>query len=82
MRRKRGSRCLLGPLTAEHKVVGPDAEWDLGGLGLSYQDALRWLYAFAPISEALQTSVALALKWGLETVVHVVSTRGRPAHVQ
>lgn len=34
------------------------------------------------ISEALQASVALSLKWGLYRDAHMVSTRGHPVHVQ
>lgn len=39
------------------------AAWDSGNLGLRYQAALYGPGAFEPISEALQASVALALKW-------------------
>lgn len=52
-RREVGSPSVLDPLTSEHEAVSLAAEWDLGGLGLSYQAALHWLYAFEPASEAL-----------------------------
>ena len=69
----------LGHLSSE---MGPASAWGIQGLGRGVQArSTGCMCAFEAVSEALHTSIALALKWGLQ-ILCVVSTRGRAVLVK